>query len=129
MTNNSQRARGLEPGALGPYLRSLRETAGLTLRQVQERCDRSGSRMTNGYLSLLETGKVRAPNPNFLRTLADCYGADYLELMRRAGYPVPAPSNGGCDHVVFAGAEHLSEDERAEIQDIIALKLRRRRAS
>ena len=128
MTNHSRLAGGLEPGALGPYLRSLREMAGLSMRQVQEECIRRSCGVTNGYVSLLETGKVGAPNPNILRTLADCYEADYLELMRRAGYPVPAPSN-GCDHVVFAGAEQLTEDERAEIQDIIALKLRRRRAS
>ena len=128
MTNNRHPAGASGLGALGPYLRSLRETAGLSMRQVQEECIRRGCGVTSGYVSLLETGKIRAPNPNILRTLADCYGADYLELMRRAGYPVPAPSN-GCDHVVFAGAEQLTEDEQAEIQDIIALKLRRRRAS
>jgi transcriptional regulator with XRE-family HTH domain len=114
---------------LGPYLRTLRKAAALTVRQVQEECVRRGWGVTNGYVSHLELGKVKYPNPNILRTLADCYGADYLELMRRAGYPVPAPSDGGCDHVVFAGAEHLSEDERADVQDIITLKLRRRRAS
>jgi len=110
---------------LGSYLRSLREVAGLTLRQVQERCGLAGCGVTNGYLSHLETGKVKAPNPNILRQLADCYGTDYLELMRRAGYPVPAPEN-GCNHTVFAGAERLTPEDREEIQAIIALKLRRR---
>lgn len=113
--------------SLGPYLRSLREAAGLTLRQVQERCGLGGRGVTNGYLSHLETGKVKAPNPNILHQLADCYGADYLELMRRTGYPVPALPD-GCNHVLFAGAERLAPADRAEIQAIITLKLRRQRA-
>ena len=114
---------------LGPYLRSLREAAGLSQRQVHEQSKRAGCSVTGGYVSQLEGGKVKAPNPNILRMLADCYAADYLELMRRAGYPVPVPPDGGCHHIVFAAAEQLTEDERVEIQDIITLKLRRRRAS
>ncbi len=96
---------------------------------MQVRCDLSGCGVSKGYLSRLETRKVRDPNPNILRTLADCYGADCLQFMRQNGYPVPIPSNGGCDHLVFAGAEHLTETERTDILDIITLKLRRRWAS
>ena len=104
---------------LGSYLRGLREQARLTLRDVE-----AGSGISNAYLSQLERDGVKEPSPRVLWAIAECYQADYLELMRRAGYPVPsAPS------VVFAGAERLTPDERAEIQEIIALKLRRRRAA
>jgi HTH-type transcriptional regulator, competence development regulator len=120
------------PGeSLGAYLRALREAAGLTLRAVAAECIASARcGVSNGYLSLLEQDKVVAPNPNVLWSLAACYGADYRELMRRAGYPMPDPT-AGPEHprVIFAGSEELTPDEREEIQEIIAMKLRRRRRS
>jgi len=108
---------------LGGYLRSLREAAGITLREVTARCG-----VSNGYVSLLEHDRVHGPSPKILHTLACCYGADYAELLRRAGYPVPG-DEGATPRptVVFAGADRLTPDEREEIQQIIALKLRRRR--
>ena len=114
---------------LGSYLRPLRDAAGLTLRDVQGRCAVSARcGVSNGYLSLLEHDRIKAPNPNVLHTLAECYGADYAELMRRAGYPLPnQPGDGVAAPVVFPGAEQLSPEDREEIQAIIALKLRRRR--
>jgi len=103
---------------LGPYLRTLRRQAGLSLRDIE-----SGSGISNAYLSQLERDRVKEPSPRVLWALANCYRADYLDLLRRAGIPVPSarPS------VVFAGAELLTPAERAEIQEIIALKLRLRR--
>lgn len=115
--------------ALGEHLRSLREAAGLTLRQVADRCGESkGCGISNGYLSLLERGRVQAPNPHVLHALAACYGTDYAELLRQAGYPLPGPGGGGAPPpIVFAGAERLTPEDREEIQEIITLKLRRRR--
>jgi transcriptional regulator with XRE-family HTH domain len=115
-------------GSLGEYLRALRRAAGLTLRQVQGKCalgERCG--VSNGYLSLLEHDHVKAPNPNVLFTLAECYGADYAGLLRRAGYPLPTQDGNETPTIIFAGAEQLTAEEREEIQEIIALKLRRRR--
>ena len=104
---------------LGPYLKGLREDAGLSLREVEARCE-----ISNGYLSLLENGKVKEPSPKALWALAECYGADYLDLMRRTGYPVPATPSAARPGFAFRGAEHLSERDREEIQQIISLKLR-----
>jgi len=114
---------------VGAYLRALREAAGLSLRAVQDRC-RLGEcyGVSNGYLSQLERDRVTTPSPHALRALAACYGADYRELLRRAGYLLPTDeADGDRPPVVFAGAEQLTAEERAEIQEIIALKLRRRR--
>ena len=123
------KSRGDQAETLGGYLRALREAAGLTLREVAGRCnvsERCG--VSNGYLSQLEHDRVKTPSPNVLWTLAECYQADYLELMRRAGYPAPAPPDGATrPSIVFAGAERLTADERAEIQEIIAPKPRRHR--
>ena len=102
---------------LGRYLRDLRRQAGLTLRAVE-----AGSGISNGYLSQLELDRIKDPSPHVLWVISECYGADYLDLMRRAGYPIPS----GGPTVTFAGAERLTPEEREEIQEIIALKLRRR---
>lgn len=77
-----------QPPPLGPYLRSLREAQGLTLREVEE----SGE-VSNAYLSQLETGKIATPSPRILHRLASAYGVPYELLMEKAGYiSRPAPS-------------------------------------
>ena len=103
---------------LGSYLRALRRQAGLSLRALE-----AGTGVSNAYLSQLERDHIKEPSPKVLWAVAECYQADYRDLLRRAGYPVPStrPS------VTFAGAERLTPDEREEVQEIIALKLRRRR--
>jgi transcriptional regulator with XRE-family HTH domain len=72
--------------ALGPFLRSLREASGLTLRQVEER---TNGRVKNGYLSQVEAGHIGRPSPEILWHLAEAYGVPYSELLRRAGHRVP----------------------------------------
>ena len=105
---------------LGSYLRGLREQARLTLRDVE-----AGSGISNAYLSQLERDGVKEPSPRVLWAIAECYQADYLDLLRRAGHPVPSTGPA----VAFAGAERLTPDERQEIKEIIALKPRRRAAA
>lgn len=107
---------------LGAHLRALREESGLTLRDVEARCN-----LSNGYVSLLERDKVKEPSPRALWALARCYNADYFDLMRRAGYPLPGEMASARPAVAFRGAEHLTPEECEEIQRIIALKLELRR--
>lgn len=59
---------------------------GLSLRDVERKTG-----ISNGYLSLLETGAARKPSPEFLAKLADVYGASYELLMELAGYQAPQP--------------------------------------
>ena len=108
--------------SLGRVLKTLRESAGLTLRDVE-----SKTHVSNGYLSLLENDKVKAPSPKALFDLAKAFEIDYMELMRLAGYPIPTSQNTPQLSVVFRGAERLSQDEQQEIQDIINLKLKKKR--
>lgn len=108
--------------SLGSYLRRLRAVRGLTLRQVAAR-----SGVSNPYLCQLELDRVKHPAPRFLRALADCYGVEYLELMRLAGHPVePAPDGAGRPPVTFVGAERLTPEEQDEVQGLITWLLRRR---
>lgn len=105
---------------LGAYLRRVRDMRGYSLREVESRC-----RISNGNLSLIEHGNVKKPSPQTLFALATCYELDYLDLMRRAGYPVPdrehAPPT---TPVAFMGFERLTPEGKSEVEEFIKFKLR-----
>lgn len=65
---------------LGLYLKKLRETRNLSLRQVDYRSEISFS-----HLSMIEHG-TRKPTALFLKELARVYNVDYLDLYEKAGY-------------------------------------------
>lgn len=77
----------MEIGAehLGLYLRSARTSKSLTLRDVERETG-----VSNAYLSQLEGGKIKQPSPAVLQRLAAFLEADFMEVMRLAGHPVPA---------------------------------------
>lgn len=70
---------------LSSLLRDARTRAGLSLREVERRTG-----VSNGYLSLIESGKARRPSPRYLQALADTYGVSYALLMELAGHAAPA---------------------------------------
>jgi len=65
-------------------LRDLRESAGLTLRQVEEMIP-----ISNAYLSQLETGKIKRPSAQVLYLLAKLYGVDVEKLLIESGLVKP----------------------------------------
>ena len=71
---------------LGSLLRDARTRKAMSLRDVER-----ATGISNGYLSLLETGAARKPSPEFLEKLANAYGASYELLMELAGYRAPQP--------------------------------------
>lgn len=68
---------------LARYLRELRETKGMSLRQVERA---TGGAVSNVYLSQLELGKRHDPNPRILVALSKVYGVRMDTLLERAGY-------------------------------------------
>lgn len=68
----------------GVYFKALRESKGLTLRDVERQTN-----ISNAYLSQLETGKVKQPSPINLYKLAQFYDVAYELLLEKVGYPVP----------------------------------------
>lgn len=68
---------------LGSYLKKTRIGLGMTLRDVEQL---SGQKVSNAYLSLIESGKRKDPHPNILKVLARVYGLDIKDLMAKAGY-------------------------------------------
>lgn len=55
---------------------------GWTLRHAAE-----VTGISNGYLSLMEHGQVKAPSPSYLMAISNHYGLPYSQLMEAAGHP------------------------------------------
>lgn len=65
---------------LAKYLRTIRESIGYSIYDVNKLCDISPS-----YLSLMENGK-RRPSPIILKKLSSIYHIDYNDLLIKAGF-------------------------------------------
>jgi len=103
---------------LGAVLADLRMAKGLSLRQVEEATDKS---VSNAYLSQLENGKIKKPSPNVLHSLAAVYAVPYEALMEKAGYLLPAKTNGGSRKRLAAFAiDDLTAEEEEELLKYLA---------
>ena len=61
-------------------------------KKLSQRAVEAETRISNAYLSQLESGKVRQPSPTILHKLSELYGLNYSEVLSIAGYPVPNAS-------------------------------------
>jgi transcriptional regulator with XRE-family HTH domain len=106
-----------EKTIVGIYLRSLRDTRGLSLREVEKKTG-----VSNAVLSQIESGQVKRPSPNTLFKLAELYGVPYDDLMDRAGYPVPSKHEGSeqSAQAVFNRLGTITKDEEQELLDYLA---------
>jgi HTH-type transcriptional regulator, competence development regulator len=109
--------RSEEKTVIGIYLKSLRDTTSLTLREVERKTG-----VSNAVLSQIESGQVKQPSPGTLYKLAELYGVPYDELMDRAGYPVPSRHLGEAQsaHAVFHRLGTITKDEEQELLDYLA---------
>lgn len=95
---------------LGEVLKKARGRAGLTLRDVERE-----TQISNGHLSLIESGSVQRPSTSILEKLATLYGISYPLLLELAGYRLPEP-------VPAASAsefEDLTPQEREEVRRFV----------
>jgi len=63
----------------GEFLRNLRESRHLTLREVEERAS-----VSNAYLSQIERGERGIPTLKVLKRLGEAYGVSVTELVKAA---------------------------------------------
>jgi transcriptional regulator with XRE-family HTH domain len=111
---------------LGPYLKEVRQKLGLSLRKVEEY---SGGKIHNAYLSQIESGRTKNPNPDLLAALAEVYGLDYWDMLYRAGWSIPKefPKDERDWHGwPLRDLLDLTDDEMDELLDFAAY-LRRKR--
>ncbi|MBE0011673.1 helix-turn-helix domain-containing protein [Arthrobacter sp. AET 35A] len=112
---------------IGEYLKLARNSANLTLREVENKTNKA---VTNGSLSQIETGRTKRPTPNVLYHLANLYGIDYADLLRKAGHhtPVEKTPGSGVMNVPLRAIEELGDDDRQELMEYIAFLHQRRKS-
>jgi transcriptional regulator with XRE-family HTH domain len=111
---------------LGQELHRLRSLRGWTLRDVEERTKK---KVTNSDLYQLENDNVKEPSPNILYELSLVYRASYADLMKLAGFVVPASSRaaaGGSGSLAFDALD-LSKEEREEVLDFVEFLRRKKK--
>lgn len=104
---------------LGGYLQSIRKDRRLTLREVEEK---TGSEVSNAYLSQIERDQVPQPSAHVLSALAEAYGIDSVNLLEIAGYVQPGSSreHGARHGRVATFAEHnLTPEEEAAVHSFL----------
>ncbi|MFZ0277641.1 MAG: helix-turn-helix transcriptional regulator [Candidatus Sulfotelmatobacter sp.] len=67
--------------SFGSYMRRLRKSKGLTLKQVETQAE-----VSNAYISQIERGLRNPPQPDILRRLARVYDVPHRELLIVAGH-------------------------------------------
>ena len=67
--------------SFGAYMRRLRKSKGLTLKQVETQ-----AKVSNAYISQIERGLRNPPHPDILKRLARAYDVQHRELLIAAGY-------------------------------------------
>jgi transcriptional regulator with XRE-family HTH domain len=111
---------------LAQYLAELRRGKGLTFRDLEQKTG-----ISNGYLNLLEHGRVKRPSPEVLFKLANYYGIAFSSLMAVAGYPTEETDRAGVNRnneVATALLGDLTKDEMAQVRNFIGyLRAGRRR--
>ena len=113
-----------DSNTFGAYLKQLRETQGLSLRDVQSKTE-----VSNAFLSQIESGKVKNPSPIMLHKLATLYRVPYEDLMERAGYPAAtAPTQAHSANAKFHRFGDITQEEEEQLLDYLGfLRSRSRR--
>jgi len=103
-TKDEQRAE------IGKFLKDVRESRGMSLRDVERVTD---GKVSNGYLSQLENGGIAKPSAIMLHRLSAAYAVDYGTLMERAGFvsEAEAPAN----RVATSVLGDLTSEEEEEL--------------
>ena len=96
--------------SLGEFLRTIRMSIPLTLREAEE-----ASGVSNAYLSQLESGKIARPSPPFLHKLATAYGISYETLMEKAGYVAKAATPRLTGRLATFAGQKLTPEEEQEL--------------
>lgn len=124
-TVTQQAARRDDAPAVGRVLRRAREHQGLALREVGRRIGRSSA-----YLSQVELGLIRQPDPVVLLELAELYKLDFMTLAKWAGWtgePEGYSDRGNSATLLVRRVLELDDTQRAEILSYIEKLFRERR--
>ncbi len=110
---------------VGRVLRRAREHQGFSIREVERRIGRSSA-----YLSQVERGLIRQPDPVVLLELAELYRLDFMTLATWAGWAGGKQDTGRGDSASLLVRRVLELDDtlRAQVLSYIEAILRERRS-
>lgn len=91
--------------SFGSYLRRLRKTKGLTLKQVETQ-----AKVSNAYISQIERGLRNPPHPDILKRLAKTYDVEHRELLVAAGYLEEDSAEAAKRRILERAFEHVQSD-------------------
>src|ERR1700722_20340194 len=109
---------------LGQYLWTLRKAADMTLRDVEDASDR---KVSNAYLSQMETGKIPNPSPAILHEISSVFEArlpknagakcSYERMVELPGHipPRTAASTKRTSRLAMFESEQLTPEEEDEL--------------
>jgi transcriptional regulator with XRE-family HTH domain len=111
----TERTKGEQRPEIGKFLKDVRESRGMSLRDVERVTD---GKVSNGYLSQLENGGIAKPSAIMLHRLSAAYAIDYGTLMERAGFvsEAEAPAN----RIATSVLGHLTSEEEQELLNYLA---------
>ncbi|MBZ5658758.1 MAG: helix-turn-helix domain-containing protein, partial [Acidobacteriia bacterium] len=89
----------------GNYMRRLRKTRGLTLKQVETQ-----AKVSNAYISQIERGLRNPPHPEILKRLAKTYNVEHRELLVAAGYLEEDSAEAAKRRTLEKAFEHVQSD-------------------
>jgi transcriptional regulator with XRE-family HTH domain len=95
--------------SFGAYLRRIRKSRGLSLKQVE-----TSAGVSNAYISQIETGRRKPPHPDILRRLARVYEVSVQDLMVKAGYLDAESEMGITPNKINAAFDHAVSDPRLQ---------------
>lgn len=94
---------------LGEMLKKVRALSGATLREVEK-----ATKISNAYLSQLESGSVDEPSPHKLQKLATYFKIEYANLMEAAGYLTEVKRPSAVNSMLLT-SQDLTEEESAAL--------------
>jgi transcriptional regulator with XRE-family HTH domain len=118
--------RSADAPSVGKVLRRAREHQRLSLREVERRTGRASA-----YLSQVERGVIRQPDPLVLMELARLYHLDFLTLASWAGWARGADAqseHGDTATTLVRRVLELNPDQRAELLGYVEQLLRQQRS-
>ena len=110
---------------VGRVLRRAREHHGLSIREVERRIGRSSA-----YLSQIERGVIRQPDPVALLELAELYKIDFMTLAAWAGWTGEheRDQRGNSSSLLVRRVLELDGSQRAQVLSYIEDILRKQRS-
>jgi HTH-type transcriptional regulator, competence development regulator len=91
---------------LGRMLAQARQVKGARLRDVED-----ATKISNAYISQLESGQIKEPSPHKLFELAKYFGLDYEELLEAAGYATRSDTGKTEEAGIHFMGDRLTDDE------------------